>query len=183
MPSQAQASSQKRKTKKKNVYIKTDIRKLRHEPKELYPNTIHIFTDGSCWNHDKSGGWGAVLLFNDKRREISGGRPNTTNNQMELQAILEALKAVKDLQKWPIIVYSDSQYCINCVTIWSKAWARNNWMTSEGSPVKNAEVIREISALITPNIVFKWVKGHIGNTHNERADVLAGEGRKQYGYV
>lgn len=165
--------------------IKTDIKKLFKAPRKFTSNTIHIFTDGSCerckQEGDKgTGGWGAVMLFNDNKKEIYGGQSKTTNNEMELMAIYQGLKAVKNW-KYPVIVYSDSQYSINCVSVWAKAWERRGWRTATGQPVKNAALISSIVKLAEGRVIFKWVKGHIGIEHNERADVLATQGRKEYG--
>lgn len=148
---------------------------------KLEPNTVHIFTDGSCWLGDKSGGWGVVLIYNDKIKELYGGRPNSTNNQMEMTAILEGLKALKSREKHKIIVYSDSQYSINAVSMWHRGWRQNGWITSQGKPVKNRDLIEEITSLVTGFVAFRWVKGHVGIKYNERADELASLGRREYG--
>lgn len=160
--------------------IKTNIPKLYTAPRHLYRDTVHIFTDGSCYpNPGGPGGWGCVFLFNDKYKELFGGCPSTTNNEMELMAILQGLRTLKS-QKHPVIVYSDSQYCVNSVSVWHNGWARRNWHTASGTPVKNAELIKEIVGLSQTHTVFKWVKGHAGISYNERADILAGMGREQY---
>ena len=161
--------------------IKPDIPRLYKAPRQLYRDTVHIFTDGSCFpNPGGPGGWAAVLIFNELRKEVFGGAARTTNNEMELRGILEGLKMLKS-RKYPVIIYSDSQYSLNCVSAWHKGWAARGWRTASGTPVKNVELIQEIVALKTDNIVFKWVKGHIGITENERADFLAGEGRRNHG--
>ncbi len=162
--------------------IKTNIPKLYRAPKQLYRDTVHIFTDGSCFPNPGDGGWAAVLLFNDMRKEVHGGGYPCTNNEMELRAILEGLKMLKT-RKHPVIVYSDSQYCINAVSVWHRGWAARGWYTASGTPVKNVELIKEVVALAGDSVVFKWVKGHIGIPENERADELAGNARKQAAMV
>lgn len=157
--------------------IKTNIQKVYGKP-DIKADTVHIFTDGSCYPNPGPGGYAAVLLFNGLVKEIHGYKKRTTNNEMELMGILEGIRALKTKTKYPIIIYSDSQYSINCIVAWGKAWQRRNWITSQGAPVKNAEVIKAILEEKTDNMSFKWVKGHVGLEHNERADVLAGEARK-----
>lgn len=161
--------AKKRKPRKTPQIIKANLR----------PDTVYIFTDGSCYPNPGPGGWAAVLLFNGVRKEIYGGSRKTTNNEMELTGILMGLRALKS-RKYPVIVHSDSEYCVKAVSEWHIGWRRRDWHTSDGKPVKNVKLIQEILAL-APGVVFKWVKGHIGHEHNERADVLAGEGRRQYG--
>lgn len=157
--------------------------KIYNHPKEFPKDTVHIFTDGSCERVKKAGtkgkgGWGVVLLFNERRLELYGGKKETTNQEMELMAILKALQALKS-RKYNIVIYSDSQYSINCVSCWHFGWKRNGWQTSDGKPVRNRELIEEIVKLICPKTAFKWVKGHNGMEHNERADRLAHAGRMQ----
>jgi len=158
--------------------IKTNIPKLYAAPKRFFTDTVHIFTDGSCFPNPGPGGWGAVMLYNNRYKELYGGKHGTTNNEMELMAMLEGLAALKT-RKYPVIIYSDSQYSINSVSVWHKGWAKRGWTTSTGQPVKNVELIREIVKASGDNTIFKWVKGHVGIVHNERADVLAGMGRKE----
>lgn len=164
----AQKINHKRSKGKKAYYGKLDIKK----------DTVHIFTDGSCFPNPGPGGYAAVLLFNEHKKEVSGHAKRTTNNEMEMRAILEGLKALKPGNKFPVIVYSDSQYCVNCIVSWSIGWQRRGWTTKQGKPVQHAELIKEITALKKDNIAFRWVKGHVGHEHNERADYLAGEARK-----
>lgn len=145
----------------------------------LFRDTLHVFTDGSAINQTGAGGWGAVLLWNEHTKEVYGGAPGQTNNTMELTAILEGLRArSKDVRT---IVYSDSQYCINALVTWYSGWERNGFRTSTGKPVANLELLKEIRSLITPKVVFQWVKGHVGIEHNERADALAEQGRREFG--
>lgn len=150
-----------------------------HQSPELLRDTLHIFTDGSAINQTGAGGWGAVLLWNGHTKEVFGGAPGQTNNTMELTAILEGLRArSRDVRT---IVYSDSQYCINSLVTWYSGWERKGFITSTGKPVANLQLLKDIRALITPMVVFQWVKGHVGIEHNERADALAEQGRREFG--
>ncbi len=158
--------------KKRHKRIKTDIPRLHVAPRNLYRDTVHIFTDGSCYPNPGDGGWAAVLLFNEHRKETHGGGAYCTNNEMELRGMLEGLKLIKT-RKHPIIVYSDSEYAINCVSVWHKGWAKRGWTTAQGKPVKNVDLIQEIVALAGETVTFKWVKGHVGIPEN------AGEARKK----
>lgn len=160
----------------KKPELNPDIKK-HYRRFQLEPEKVHIFTDGSSSYRDKSGGWAAVLLYKGHRKEIFGGKNNTTNNEMELTAILMGIKALKETKAYPVVIYSDSQYCINAVTFWYKKWQRNGWINSKGEAVKNIDLIKEIISL-SGNFTFKWVKGHIGIPENERADELAGRARK-----
>lgn len=164
------------------------MRKKRAKPpvKQLHlaENIIHIFTDGSSSRVERGGkgpgGWGAVLIFNSHYKELFGGSTKTTNNEMELMGIYQGLKALKTQDK-RVVVYSDSQYAINAVSVWWRGWKRRGWRTADGSPVKNLELIQDIVALVHKQVSFRWVKGHNGLQHNERADVLAGKGKRQHG--
>ena len=133
---------------------------------------IEIYTDGACSGNPGPGGWGAILRFQGKEKELSGGQPSTTNNQMELQAAIEALKALKE----PCVVdlYTDSQYLRQGITQWIHNWKRNGWKTSDKKPVKNQELWTELDALVqTHSINWHWLKGHAGHPENERCDELA----------
>ena len=137
------------------------------------------YTDGACSGNPGVGGWGAVLLAekNDKiikRKEISGGVVDTTNNQMELIAAIETLKALKKYTE--ICIITDSNYVKKGITEWLPSWKKNNWKTSSKKEVKNRKLWEELEELVNRNKVdWLWVKGHAGNIENERADFLARE--------
>jgi len=133
---------------------------------------IAIYTDGACQGNPGPGGWAAVLLHGETRREIAGGVAATTNNRMELTAAIEALRSLKE--PCAIDLFTDSQYLRQGITGWIASWKRNGWKTTLKQPVKNDDLWRELDRLLQPHqINWKWVKGHAGNTHNERCDVLA----------
>lgn len=134
-----------------------------------------IYTDGACKFNPGPGGWGAYLVWGEQSLELFGGEPMTTNNRMELMAVISALKAVR--RPVPICMYLDSQYVKNGMTSWLAAWKKNGWRTASRKPVKNEDLWRELDALLPKfNIEFKWVKGHAGNPGNEKADELANRG-------
>lgn len=140
-------------------------------------NKIIIYCDGACSGNqfkNNVGGWGAVLIFNDSRKEIFGSAKNTTNQRMELIACIESLKTIKE-NKFPIIIFSDSAYLINCINNkWYLAWKKNNWKNSKKQPVENQDLWKTLFKLIeNSEIEFKKVKGHNGIIENERADELA----------
>lgn len=135
--------------------------------------TLKIYTDGACSGNPGPGGWAAVLLYGENVKELSGGQPDTTNNQMELRAVIEGLKAVKRVM--PTEVYSDSSYVIKAFNDgWIFGWQKNGWKTANKEPVKNKELWQELFTLqsrIKPK--FIWVRGHAGDKWNSRADELA----------
>ena len=137
------------------------------------------YTDGACSGNPGIGGWGAVLLAEKnnkiiKRKEISGGVADTTNNQMELIAAIETLKALKKYTE--ICIITDSNYVKKGITEWLPSWKKNNWKTSSKKEVKNRKLWEELEELVNRNKVdWLWVKGHAGNIENERADFLARE--------
>ena len=137
------------------------------------------YTDGACSGNPGVGGWGAVLLAEKnnriiKRKEISGGLVDTTNNQMELIAAIETLKALKKYTE--ICIITDSNYVKKGITEWLPSWKKNNWKTSSKKEVKNRKLWEELEELVNRNKVdWLWVKGHAGNIENERADFLARE--------
>lgn len=136
---------------------------------------INAFTDGACNQQAKRGGWGFVLTRDDKKLRRSGGATNTTNNQMELVAVIEALKTLKDrYPKNPIVVHSDSQYVIKGMNEWLVGWKQNNWIKSDKKPVLNRDLWIELDSLNEElNVDWNWVKAHNGNVYNEEADQLA----------
>ena len=134
---------------------------------------VTIYTDGACSGNPGPGGWGAILMYQENKKEISGGKRNTTNNEMELTAVIEALK----LLKFPcqVDLYSDSAYVVNAfLQNWIGNWVKNNWKTSSKEPVKNQELWKQLYDLTkTHQVKFIKVKGHSDNEFNNRCDELA----------
>lgn len=136
---------------------------------------VTIHTDGACSGNPGPGGWGAILEYGGKRRELKGGEALTTNNRMELTAAIEALNALK--RPCTVEIYTDSSYVKGGVTGWIHGWKRNGWKTSDKKPVKNVELWQALDEAATRHAVsWHWVKGHNGHDLNERADELANEG-------
>ena len=136
---------------------------------------VVIFTDGACSGNPGPGGWGAILMFGEKRKELCGGDPATTNNRMELMGAIQALEALTKPCK--VELTTDSQYVIKGVSEWIHAWKRRGWLTADKKPVKNDDLWRRLDeARLRHEVQWKWVKGHTGNEHNERADELARQG-------
>ena len=136
---------------------------------------IKIYSDGACSGNPGPGGWGALIIFNNQSKEIFGGMKSTTNNQMELKSIIEALKILENT--YEIDVYTDSMYVKDGITKWISNWKRNGWKTSSKKPVKNMELWKELDKLSSSyKINWKWVKGHSGDIGNEKADALARKG-------
>ena len=133
---------------------------------------VEIFTDGACKGNPGPGGWGAILRFGDKERELSGGESPTTNNRMELMAAIEALKALK--RPCHVQLTTDSNYVRDGITRWIHGWRRNGWKTADKKPVKNAELWQALLEVCQPHLIeWHWVRGHAGHPENERADQLA----------
>lgn len=134
---------------------------------------VNIYTDGACSGNPGPGGWGAILMYNEVQKEISGGKENTTNNQMELQAVIEALRLLKEPCK--IQIYSDSAYVVNAfLEDWISGWIKKGWKNSKKEPVKNKEQWLELLELLqNHNYQFIKVKGHSDNIYNNRCDELA----------
>ena len=140
---------------------------------------ITIYTDGACSGNPGIGGWGAILLYQDHRKEIYGGDKYTTNNKMELMAVIEALSALKK-ENCDIEIYTDSQYVKKGITEWLFGWKRNNWKNSKKQEVLNRDLWEKLDVLTSKhNIEWFWVKGHNNNELNERADELARLGIKE----
>lgn len=140
---------------------------------------VTIYTDGACSGNPGPGGWGAILVHGETRKELSGGERETTNNRMELQAAIEALNALKRPCK--VALYTDSVYVRDGITKWIKGWQRNGWRTAAKKPVKNAELWQALQTALQPHdIDWHWVKGHAGHPENERADELARAGMAPY---
>lgn len=135
-------------------------------------NIVEIYTDGACKGNPGNGGWGAVLLYKEHKKEISGFVKETTNNQMELKAVIEALKLLK--RSSDVIIYTDSVYVKDGITKWIFSWKNNGWRNSNKKAVKNIELWQELDSLVANHkIQWRWVKGHNGNKYNEIADLLA----------
>jgi ribonuclease HI len=136
---------------------------------------VDIYTDGACSGNPGPGGWGALLRFKGREREIKGGEPSTTNNRMELMAAIAALETLK--RPCTVRIHTDSQYLQRGITEWIKRWRVNGWLTADKKPVKNAELWQELERLLERHHVsWHWVRGHAGHPENERADALAREG-------
>lgn len=134
---------------------------------------VEIFTDGACKGNPGPGGWGAILRYNSTEKELSGGVAETTNNRMELTAVIKALSALKE--PCDIILYTDSKYVCNAITKgWAKKWQQNNWMRSKKEPALNKDLWEKLLQLIDNHKVkFVWIRGHNGHPENERCDKLA----------
>ena len=133
---------------------------------------VEIFADGACSGNPGPGGYGAVLKYGQKRKEVSGCKHKTTNNRMELLAVIEALRQLKRPCK--IKLFSDSSYLVKGITQWMPGWIRRNWMTSQKKPVLNRDLWEELNKLARPHqIQWVWIKGHDGHLENERCDALA----------
>jgi ribonuclease HI len=140
---------------------------------------VEIFSDGACSGNPGPGGWGAILRYKGHEKEISGGEPETTNNRMELLAVISALETLKEPCK--VVISTDSQYIANAFNKgWLDNWQKNNWKTSAKKPVKNKDLWEKL--LVQANkhqLVWEWVKGHSGHPENERCDELAVIARDQ----
>ena len=135
-------------------------------------NKVEIFTDGACKGNPGPGGWGAILRYGTTEKEIYGASKNTTNNIMELTAVIESLKNLK--KPCELTITTDSKYVKNGITEWIHNWKKNGWRTAAKKEVKNKELWIELDSLIQiHSITWDWVKGHSGHPENERADLLA----------
>ena len=144
-------------------------------------NKIVIYTDGACKGNPGPGGWGALLRAADgAEKELCGGEPETTNNRMEMMAVIEALSALK--RPCHVILFVDSQYVLKGITEWLHGWKAKGWRTAARQPVKNVDLWQRLDALVHQSehrIEWQWVKGHAGDPGNERADALANRGVEQ----
>ena len=133
---------------------------------------VELYTDGACSGNPGPGGWGAVLRWNGHEKELSGADAETTNNRMELTAVIRGLEALK--KSCTVDVYTDSKYVQQGVTHWLAGWKAKGWKTAAKKPVKNQDLWQELDALLQKHeVLFHWVKGHAGHPENERADALA----------
>lgn len=136
---------------------------------------ITIYTDGACSGNPGPGGWGALLMWNGHEKELFGGEGDTTNNRMEMMAVIKALEALKGAPK--VELYTDSKYVMQGITEWLQGWKAKGWKTASKKPVKNVDLWKEIDEIVAKHDVsFHWVKGHAGDPGNERADELARRG-------
>ncbi len=140
-------------------------------------NSITIYTDGACKGNPGPGGWGALLQSGETTKELFGGERETTNNRMEMMAVIEALKALK--RPCQVMLHLDSKYVLQGITEWLPGWKAKGWKTAAKQPVKNVDLWQQLDALVNQGghqIEWRWVKGHAGDPGNERADALANKG-------
>jgi ribonuclease HI len=136
---------------------------------------VVIYTDGACKGNPGPGGWGAWLRWGAHEKELFGGEPATTNNRMELTAVIESLASLK--RRSPVAIYTDSEYVKNGITSWIHGWKARGWRTADRKPVKNIDLWQRLDALVALHEVqWHWVRGHTGDPGNERADQLANRG-------
>ncbi len=150
---------------------------MHREKEKIQLNEVVIYTDGACKGNPGPGGWGAWLKSGASEKELFGGELNTTNNRMELTAVIEGLAALKRPCK--VLLYLDSQYVRQGITEWIRGWKAKGWITSTKQPVKNVELWKRLDELVEKSghqIEWRWVKGHSGDPGNERADALANKG-------
>ncbi len=139
---------------------------------------VEIWTDGACKGYPGKGGWGALLRHGRHQKELYGGEAETTNNRMELRAVIEALSALK--RPCQVVVHTDSQYVQKGMSEWLEGWKRRQWRTADKKPVKNADLWQQLDELVAQHEVrWQWVRGHAGDPGNERADQLANLGVEQ----
>jgi ribonuclease HI len=140
-------------------------------------NQVEIYTDGACKGNPGPGGWGVLMRSGTTNKELYGGEPSTTNNRMELMAVIQALEALK--RPCAVTLYLDSQYVLKGITEWLPGWKAKGWKTASKQPVKNAELWRHLDDLLQRGghvVDWRWVRGHTGDPGNERADALANIG-------
>ena len=133
---------------------------------------VEIYTDGACSGNPGPGGWGAVMRYGAHEKELCGGEAETTNNRMEMMAVIKALSALKKASV--VALYTDSKYVMDGITKWVPGWKARGWKTADKKPVKNQDLWEQIDALVQKHdVTFHWVKGHAGHPENERVDQLA----------
>ncbi|PZR35174.1 ribonuclease HI [Caulobacter segnis] len=139
---------------------------------------VTIYTDGACKGNPGPGGWGAILFYGDKKKEICGGEAGTTNNRMELMAAIQALELLN--RPCTVELHTDSQYVMKGIQEWIRGWKARGWKTADKSPVKNDDLWKRLDAARSRHDVdWRWVKGHAGHPLNERADALANQGLRE----
>lgn len=134
---------------------------------------IEMFSDGACSGNPGPGGWGTILRFKGIEKELCGGEKETTNNRMELTAVIRGLEALKE--RCEVTVFTDSQYVVNGVMLgWAKSWKKNGWKKSDKKPAQNTDLWEKLLNLLEKHVVtFEWIKGHDGHPENERCDAMA----------
>lgn len=138
-------------------------------------DTVEVFTDGACRGNPGPGGWGALLRFKGKEKELYGGEKSTTNNRMELMAAISAMESLT--RPCQVRLTTDSQYVMKGITEWLAGWKKKGWKTAGRQPVKNVDLWQRLDRALAPHQVeWKWVRGHTGHPENERADQLANKG-------
>ena len=137
--------------------------------------TVTLYTDGACKGNPGKGGWGVLMRYGSHEKELFGGEAHTTNNRMELTAIIQGLAALK--RPCAVVIYTDSQYVKNGMEKWIHGWKKNGWKTASKQPVKNEDLWQQLDRLAAQHqIQWQWVRGHAGHTENDRADALANQG-------
>lgn len=140
--------------------------------------TVYLFTDGACKGNPGAGGWGVLLRYGGHEKELFGGEAQTTNNRMELTAVLSGLRTLN--RPCDVVICTDSQYVKNGMESWIHNWKKNGWKTAGRQPVKNADLWQQLDEQVARHRVrWQWVKGHAGHAENERADALANRGVEQ----
>lgn len=135
-------------------------------------NSVVIYTDGACSGNPGPGGWGSVMMYNGHRRELSGGESETTNNRMEMMAVIQSLETLN--RSCEVVIHTDSTYVMKGMTEWLEAWKSRGWKTAAKKPVKNVDLWQRMDEAVNRHQVeWRWVKGHSGVPDNERADELA----------
>ena len=136
---------------------------------------VEIYTDGACRGNPGPGGWGPSLRYNGQRKDLFGAEPETTNNRMELMAVIQALESLK--RPSAVKIYTDSKYVLEGMTKWMPNWKKRGWKTAAKKPVKNAELWQRLDAVVQlTQVTWQWVQGHTGDEGNECADALANRG-------
>ena len=137
--------------------------------------TVSLYTDGACKGNPGKGGWGVLMRYGSHEKDLFGGEAHTTNDRMELTAIIQGLAALK--RPCAVVIYTDSQYVKNGMEQWIHGWKKNGWKTASKQPVKNEDLWRQLDQLAAQHqIQWQWVRGHAGHAENERADALANQG-------